>query len=120
MKLTTKILLLSSLFLVSSCTTVEFVRKDTSPVRQGILRHSPPSNDEKAQEYRKKVDEAAVGYCGGAYNITKEYQAMDEAKSSAGIGTGFGIGGSSSIFIGGSNRGSTMYNFVEFTCIKTN
>lgn len=103
-------------FAISGCTTVEFVRKDTSPVRQGVLRHSPPSNDEKALEYRKKVDEKATAFCGGPYNITKEYQAMDEAPSSTGVGTGFGVGTSSTIFIGGSNRNSAMYSFVEFTC----
>lgn len=101
---------------ISGCTTVEFVRKDTVPVKQGVLRHSPPSNDEKALEYRKKVNEKALEFCGGAYNITKEYQALGEAPSSAGVGTGFGIGGSSSIFIGSSSRSSAMYNFVEFTC----
>lgn len=103
------------LFFISGCTSVEFVRKETSPQKKGLIRHSPTSDSEKTAKYRVKVNQAAKDFCGGEFNITKEYQALEE--SGSGVGTGVGFGGSgSSIFFGGSNRGTTMYNYIEFNC----
>lgn len=101
---------------ISGCTTIEFVRKDLSPRRQAIVRFVPPSNTKREADYREELKKQATAFCGGGYEITKEYQAREETGSSAGVGTGFGIGSSSSIFVGGSDRGTAMYNFVEFVC----
>lgn len=103
-------------FAVFGCTTVEFVRKDTSPQKQGVLRYSPTSNTKKEAEYKGKVNEKAQEFCGGPFTITREYQAREESSSSVGVGTGFGIGGRSSVLIGGSGPRHSMYNFVEFVC----
>lgn len=104
------------LLLLTGCTTVEFVRKDLTPKKQAVVRYSPTSSDSKEAKYKDEVKRQALLFCGTDYEITKEYQARDEANSSAGIGTGFGIGGGSSLFISGANRSTVMYNFVEFSC----
>lgn len=104
------------LFILTSCTTVEFVRKDVTPQKQGVLRHSITSDEKKAAEYRAEVNKKAREFCGTDFTITKEYQAREEARSTAGIGTGFSIGRSSSLFIGGMGPSSSMYDFVEFMC----
>ena len=112
-----KRLLISFLALaICGCTSVEFVRKDISPTKQGILRHSPPSNEAKAAEYKVLVEEKAREYCGGNFKITKEYEALGESRTTAGVGTGFGVGRRSSILIGGSGPSERMYHFVEFAC----
>lgn len=107
--------LLTISLLLSACTTVSFVRKDFTPVKQGVLRHSPPSSSERAAEYREKVNKEARDFCGGEFQITKEYQARELTGTSTGVGTGFGVG-MGGIAIGGSTQGTAMYNFVEFTC----
>lgn len=103
------------LLFISACTSVEFVRKETSPERKGLIRHFPTTDQEKAAEYRVKVNKAANDFCGGEFNISREFQAREESGSGVGTGVGFGSGGGS-IFLGGSNRGSTMYNYVEIIC----
>lgn len=101
---------------LSGCTTVEFVRKDFTPRRQAVLRYAPPSSESRAVKYRIELSKQATNFCGGEFDITKEFQAREETGSAAGIGTGFGIGGSGSIFVGGSDRSTAMYNFVEIAC----
>ena len=91
------------------------MRKDTSPEKKGVLRHSPPSNTEKAEKYKAEVSKKATEFCGGSFNITKEYQAREETGNSTGVGTGMGVG-MGGIMIGGSSRSTSMYNFVEFDC----
>ena len=100
---------------LTGCTTVEFVRKDTSPTKQGILRHSPPSNAKQEKKYRAEVDKNATEFCGGKYKITKEYQAKDIDNTTTGVGTGFSFG-SGAIMVGSSTPNRSMYNFVEFSC----
>lgn len=102
--------------LISGCTTVEFVRKDLSPSKQAVVRYSLPSNPSREAKYRAELEKQATNFCDGPFQITKEYEAREETGSSAGVGTGFGIGRSSSIFIGGSDRATAMYRFVEFVC----
>lgn len=104
------------LFALSSCTTVEFVRKDTTPEKKGILRYSPPSDEKQDAKYKAEVNKKASEFCGSNYKITKEYQALDEADSSVGVGTGIGFGGNSAILVGGSRPTRAMANFVEFSC----
>lgn len=104
------------LFFLTGCTTVEFVRKDIIPKKQAIVRYSPPSSESQEAKYREEVKRQALIFCGTDFEITKEYQARDEANTSAGVGTGFGIGGGSTILISGANRNTAMYNFVEFAC----
>ncbi len=101
---------------ICGCTTVEFVRKDLTPQKQGILRYSPPSNASREAEYKTEVAKKAQDFCGGDFQITREYQAMEESRSSVGIGTGFGIGRQSSVLLGGSGPRESMSNFVEFVC----
>jgi len=111
-----KVLLLGLIILTSGCVSVEFVRKDLTPEKKAILRHSPPSSGEREAEYRELVKKKASEFCGGEYVVTKEYQAQDISDSSVGIGTGFGFGRHSSIMIGGSRPTTSMYNFVEVSC----
>lgn len=111
-----KAFILFLLFLASGCISVEFVRKDISPEKKAILRHSPPSSAEREKEYREEVKKKATEFCNGEYQITKEYQAQDISDTSVGIGTGFGVGRHSSIMIGGSPPTTSMYNFVEVIC----
>ena len=99
-------------FLLTSCTTAEFVRKDTSPTKQGVIRY--PSNSSREEKYRNDLKKKVRDFCGGDYKITKEYQAREQVGSS-GMGTGMGIG-MGGIFLGGSNVSTEMFNFVEFTC----
>ena len=101
---------------IVGCTTVEFVRKDITPRKQAVLKYAPASSPEREAKYRIEVNKQAANFCGGEFDITKEFQAREETGSSAGIGTGFGIGSSSSIFVGGSDRSTAMYNFVEVAC----
>lgn len=105
------------LFILSSCShTVEFVRRDTSPVKQGVVRYYPTDKPEHEAKYREDLKNKATNFCGGDYTITKEYQARDESNTSAGVATGFGVGSHSSVIFGGAGPRTTMYNFVEFTC----
>ena len=103
-------------FLLGGCTTVEFVRKDFTPRRQAVLRYAPPGSENREVKYRIELSKQATDFCGGEFAITREFQAREETGSSAGLGTGFGIGGSGSIFVGGSDRSTAMYNFVEIAC----
>lgn len=105
-----------SVFIVSGCShTVEFVRRDTSPVRQAIVRYYPTDKPDKEAKYREDLKKKATSFCGGEYTITKEYQARAESTTSTGVATGIGIG-HGAIMVGGSGPSTTMYNFVEFTC----
>lgn len=110
-----KIILIAISFLFTACTTVEFVRRDTNPVKKAVLRHSPPSSTEKAEKYKEEVAKKAHEFCGGDFDITKEYQAREETGTSTGLGTGVGVG-MGGIMIGGATRNTAMYNFVEFSC----
>lgn len=105
-----------TLFILSGCShTVEFVRRDTSPQKQAVVRYNPTDKPEHEAKYREDLKNKATSFCGGDYTITKEYQARDESNSSAGVATGFGVG-NSAIMFGGSGPRTSMYNFVEFTC----
>jgi hypothetical protein len=108
------------LSLLTACTTVEFVRKDLSPQKQGILRYAPTSSEKREAEYREKIKKAATDFCGGDFDITKEYQAREYTghSSGVGVGTGFGVG-VGGIAIGTGQQSTAMYNFIEFTCKKT-
>lgn len=101
---------------LSGCTSVEFVRKDFTPRRQAVLKYAPPGSESREVKYRIELSKQATNFCSGEYDITREFQAREETGSSAGIGTGFGIGSSGSIFVGGSDRSTAMFNFVEITC----
>lgn len=109
-------LLFTLFLLICGCTTVDFVRKDLTPTKQAVVRYSLSSSPSREAEYRTKLNRLATDFCGGEYQITKEYQAREETGSSAGVSTGFAIGRRSSIFVGGSGRATAMYNFVEFVC----
>lgn len=112
----TKIIsLILVLFSFVGCTTVEFVRKDTAPEKKAILRHVPPSSETKAAKYKEEVDKKAVEFCGGGYDITREYQARQPTGQSTGVGTGIGVG-MGGILIGGSRVNTSMYNFIELNC----
>lgn len=112
-----KLRLITSLWLIfSGCShTVEFVRRDTSPTKQAVVRFYPTDKPETEAKYREDLKKKATHFCNGDYIITREYQARDESNSSAGIATGVGIG-HGSIMVGGSGPSTTMYNFVEFSC----
>jgi len=112
-----KSLLLIFLIALTSCTTVEFVRRDITPVKGAILRYPPQSDPARQAKFRAEAEEKARGYCGGDFQISKEYEAMEErpGSSSVGVGTGFGYG-RTGILIGGSSRSQTMYHFVEIVC----
>jgi hypothetical protein len=109
-------IILSLLLFFSGCISVEFVRKDLTPEKKAVLRYSPPSGEKEQAEYRDEVNKKAMEFCGGNFQVTKEYQARDVNDSSVGVGTGFGIGGNSSVFFGGSRPNTSMYNFVEVSC----
>src|SRR5215217_713793 len=64
-------------FLSAGCTSVEFVRKDLSPQKQGILRFTPASTSAGEAKVRDKVHNKASDFCGGPFEITKEYQARE-------------------------------------------
>ncbi len=102
--------------LLGGCMTVEFVRKDFVPHKQGILRHSIPSSAENELKYRNEAKKQAQEFCGDDFTILKEYQALDLAPSSSGIATGFGLGRHSTMMIGGTSQNQIMYSFIEFTC----
>lgn len=110
------IFIMSLFLLICGCTTVEFVRKDFTPSKKGIIRHALTSNPSRQAKYRELVNKEATSFCSGEFEVKKEYQAREETGSSAGVGTGVSIGRSSSIFIGGSDRSTAMYNFIEFVC----
>lgn len=115
-----RLVFFSTFLFMVSCTTVEFVRKDIIPQKQGILRYSPTSSAETETKYKSEVTKKAQQFCGTDFTITKEYQALSESKSSTGFGTGIGFGSgggaSSSIMVGTSAPSQSMYNYVEFTC----
>lgn len=104
------------MLILSGCShTVEFVRRDTSPQKQAVVRYTPTDKPEDEAKYREDLKKKATNFCAGDYSITREYQARDESNSSAGLSTGFGMG-NAGIMVGGSAPRSTMYNFVEFAC----
>jgi hypothetical protein len=105
----------SILIFVSGCTTVEFVRKDTSPHKQGLLRYLPSSSSSKMEKYHNKAIKMASDFCGGKFKITKEYEALEQATTSTGVGSGIGFG-SGGILVGTSAPSETMYKFIEFSC----
>ena len=107
--------LIPLILLLSSCVSVEFVRKDMIPTKQAVLRYLPPSSDKREAEAREEIKKQVTAFCGGDYTVTKEYQELSPRSSSVGIGTGFSNGGSSIIF-SSANRTETMYNFVEVVC----
>ena len=105
-----------SLLILSGCShTVEFVRRDTSPQKQAVVRYYPTDKPETEAKYREDLKKKATEFCGSDYTITKEYQARDESNTTTGVSTGFGLGNSAVMF-GGAGPRTTMYNFVEFTC----
>lgn len=109
-------LLATFILVLSSCShTVEFVRRETSPTKQAVVRYSPTDKPETEAKYRDDLKKKATSYCDGDYMITREYQARDESNSSAGLATGFGIG-NGAVMVGGSGPRTAMYNFVEFAC----
>jgi hypothetical protein len=111
-----KIIIATALLFLFSCShTVEFVRKESTPQKQAIVRY-PPSSEKNETKYREDLKKQAHQFCSGDYEITKEYQARDESSSSAGVATGIGIGHSGSVIVGGSGPRTSMYNFVEFIC----
>lgn len=110
-----RFIVLAALFLLSGCTSVEFVRKDFTPKKQATLRYPSQSSRSDDLKFREKISSEARNFCDGDYTITKEYQARDEGNSSVGVGTGFGLG-TGSVFMGTSDRGSSMYNFAEVSC----
>lgn len=106
---------LTALLLFSGCTTVEFVRKDIAPEKKAVLRYVPPANEKKAAKYKDEVNKKAQEFCGGEFNITKEYQARQPTGTSTGVGTGIGLG-MGGIMLGSSQESTAMYNFVELSC----
>lgn len=111
-----KLFLLPFLFCFAACATVEFVRKDTSPKKQAVVRHSPASTPEKEAKYREEVAKKANEFCGSSgFDITKEYQAREES-GSTGVSTGLGVGMGGAFSIGAAHRNTSMSNYVEFTC----
>jgi hypothetical protein len=111
------ILTIFIIFVLAGCTTVEFVRKDFTPQKKGVLRYFPTSNPEREIKYQNEVKKQATKFCNGDYKITKEYQALEDSGSAVGLGTGVGFG-TTDIVLGTSNRNSALYNFVEFECKK--
>lgn len=108
--------LLLTLLFITGCTTVEFVRKETKPQKQAVLRYIPTDDERKEEKYREKVARKASNFCGGAnYAITREYQAREPTGYTTGVGSGMAVG-MGGVFLGGSNASTRMYNFVEFTC----
>lgn len=101
---------------IGGCTSVEFVRKDLTPQKQGVLRFVIASNPSRDAEYRLKAKEMAREFCGGDFEITHEYQAREESQTSTGVSTGVHISRSASIVLGASDRGTQLYNFIEFVC----
>lgn len=110
------ILVFLAIYILSACShTVEFIRRETSPQKQAVVRYYPTDKPEIEAKYREDLKKKATEFCDGDYTITREYQARDESNSSAGIATGVGIG-HGAIMVGGSGPKTTMYNFVEFSC----
>lgn len=112
---------LAAILILSGCTTVEFVRKDLTPVKQAIIRYPPQSNPKSEAKYRDELAREAREFCGGEYAITKEYQAREETGTATGMGTGIGMGMGrrgfgSTIMLGSSTRPTAMYHFVELAC----
>jgi len=112
-----KYLLLNVIFLsLYSCTTVEFVRKETTPEKKAVVKHSITSDEKKAAKYKDEVNKKATEFCGNSnFTITKEYEALEPAQSTVGVGTGFGYS-NTSLLIGSAVPSQTMASFVEFTC----
>lgn len=102
-------------FFLCACTTVEFVRKDMTPSKQAVVRYQPSSKPAKEAKYKNEVQKKAKEFCGGDFEITKEYQARQQTGASTGVGTGLGIG-MGGIMVGASHDTSALYNFVEFAC----
>jgi hypothetical protein len=110
----TKNILTVILFFIGGCTTVEFVSKEVTPTRQATLRHLTPSSNTSYVDYRDKVNKKASEFCEGDFEITNEYQALEESNSST-RASSIGLG-SGTIFAGGAHRGPTTYNMVEVAC----
>ena len=111
-----KIFFILSILFIAGCSTVEFVRKETGPQKQAVLRYLPSSNTKREAKNRDEINEKAKEFCGSDFKITKEYQAREQTGSSSGVGTGIGMG-MGGIFVGGANANTAMYNFVEFSCL---
>ena len=89
---------------LASCTSVEFVRKDLTPRKQGVLRYSPTSSADREKEARDKVTQKATEFCGGAFQIVRECQAREDG-GGTGFGTGIGFGGGGAgVMLGTSTR----------------
>ncbi|KYG63190.1 hypothetical protein AZI86_15925 [Bdellovibrio bacteriovorus] len=114
MKLQTAILIFSGV-LLCGCTSVEFVRKETYPQKQAVLRYQPSSKPNKEAKSRAELEKKAHEFCAGDYEITKEYQSRQNTGASTGVGTGLGIG-MGGIMVGASQDNSAMYNMVELSC----
>ena len=114
-------ILLIAMFFVSGCTTVEFVRKDLTPKKSAVLRYAPQSDPGREAEFRAKMNQKANDFCGGKFEITREFEARDETGTSTGIGTGIGVGSGrgfgTGVIIGGSAPNTAMYHFVEIACL---
>jgi hypothetical protein len=101
------------------CTTVEFVRKDLMPDKKAVLKYPTTDSDKKASKYQEKVQEKAMQFCGGGYEVEKQYQAREETGTSTGFGTGLGTT-NAGVLVGTSRSNTAMYNFVEIACLGKN
>jgi hypothetical protein len=116
MEVCMKIILLATVVLsLCGCTTVEFVRKDLTPEKQALIRYPPQTKPEREAKYRADMNKKVASFCGGAFDVTKEYQAREQTGTTTGFGTGFGIG-MGGFMVGAANATTDMYNFVEVKC----
>ena len=122
MKALSSFLLLFTLVL-SGCTTVDFVRKDLTPEKRAIVRYPPQSKPESESKYRAELESEATEFCGGPYEITREYEQLTETPGTTGIGTGLGFGYGRRGFGTGLALGTSFpqertYHYVELACGK--
>jgi hypothetical protein len=110
--------LILTTILVTACSTVEFVRKDFTPHRQGVFRSSTTASESRQAKDREEINQKAKEFCGGEFTVTKEYQALEPTRTTAGVGAGLGmgIGTNSAFMLGSSTATERMFNFVEFVC----
>ncbi len=116
--------LVTLLLILSGCTTIQFVRKDFTPEKKAVVRYPPQSKPGNEAKYRDELVKQAREFCGGPFQITREYQQLVESGDAA-LSTGVGFGGygyghqpGSSIFLGGSAPSAVNRHFVEFTCTR--
>jgi hypothetical protein len=86
-----------------------------------VLRYPPQSNPDREAEFRAKMSAKATDFCGGKYEITREFEARDETGTSTGFGTGVGVGTGGTgfgtgVIVGTSVPNTAMYHFVEVAC----